>query len=233
MKTDTPTPGAPAKTRYPMPFTRVELCVFSLEDGELKVLLAKRASEPHEGRWALPGGVLRIDLDDGLEAACQRVAQERLGTRLAGVQLQAALGGPRRDPRAPWALSLIYRTAVQADQIAVAPGKRVSELRWAAASQAAADRRLAFDHAKIIEQAIATLRSGVSNLHFAPGLLPESFTLGELQAASEAVLGHALDKSSFRRRVDAAGVVQLIEGEMRTGAFRPAQLYALSVKANS
>jgi 8-oxo-dGTP diphosphatase len=228
MKTDTPTPGALAKKRYPMPFTRVELCVFSLADGELRVLLAKRASEPHEGRWALPGGVLRIDLDEDLEAACQRVAQERLGTWLAGVQLQAALGGPKRDPRAPWALSLIYRTAVQADQIAVAPGKRVSELRWTAAVQAATDRRLAFDHAAMIAQSIESLRTEVRSFLFPPALLPEAFTLGEFQASSEWILGHSLDKSSFRRKVEAAEIVEPIEGMMKTGAFRPAQMYRLS-----
>ena len=222
--------GAPAP-RYPMPFTRVELCVFCVEEGELRVLLARRASEPFQGRWALPGGVLRIDLDESLEAACQRVAGERLGTQLAGTQLQAALGGKDRDPRAPWALSLVYRAAVLADQVLVSPGKRISDLRWTLAAQAAADRRLAFDHARIVAQALASLRSEVDGLRFPPGLLPEAFTLGELQAASEVVLGHALDKSSFRRRIDAAGLVEPIDGAMRTGAFRPAQLYRLAKKS--
>lgn len=221
----------PGKPRYPMPFTRVELCVFSVAEGGLRVLLARRAADPFQGRWALPGGVLRIDLDESLEAACQRVAGERLGTQLAGMQLHAAQGGKDRDPRAPWALSLVYRTAVLLEQVSVVPGKRVSDLRWTEATQAAGDRRLAFDHALIVAQALASLRREVDDLRFPPGLLPEAFTLGELQAASEVVLGHALDKSSFRRRVDAAGVVAPIDGAMRTGAFRPAQMYRLTPKS--
>ena len=68
----------------------------------------------------------------------------------------------------------------------------------------------------------------MSELRFAPGLLEEPFTLGELQAASEAVLGRALDKSSFRRKIDVAAVVEPVEGAMRTGAFRPAQLFRLA-----
>lgn len=211
-----------------MPFTRMELCVFSLVEGELQVLQALRAGEPFKGRWALPGGVLRIDLDADLGAACQRVAQERLGIDLPGARLQTAVGGKDRDPRAPWALSIVFRSAVLAGQVPVSPGKRVSELRWTPATQATADRRLAFDHAQIISQALESLRAEVSDLRFAPGLLQEPFTLGELQAASEVVLGRGLDKASFRRKIDVAGVVEPVEGEMRTGAFRPAQLYRMA-----
>ena len=58
--------------RHPMPFTRLEIAVMSLVDGELQVLLARRAEAPYAGRWALPGGVLRIDLDASLDAAARR-----------------------------------------------------------------------------------------------------------------------------------------------------------------
>ncbi|MCU0837041.1 MAG: NUDIX domain-containing protein [Chromatiaceae bacterium] len=60
--------------QYPMPFTRVEIAVLSVVDGRLCVLLARRAEEPHAGKWALPGGVLRIDLDGSLDAAAQRAS---------------------------------------------------------------------------------------------------------------------------------------------------------------
>lgn len=218
-------PSLPAQ--YPMPFTRVELCVFSILDGELQVLQARREGAPFQGRWALPGGVLRIDLDADLVAACQRVARERLGTELPGVELQTAVGAKDRDPRAPWALSIVFRSAVLAGDVPLSPGKRVSELRWTPASQAIADQRLAFDHAQIIRQALESLRAEVSDLRFAPGLLEEPFTLGELQAASEVVLQRELDKASFRRKIDVAAVVEPVEGALRTGAFRPAQLYLL------
>ena len=214
-----------------MPFVRIELAVMAVTDGRLDVLLGRRTGPPHEGRWALPGGVLRIDLDADLDAACQRVASERLGIELPNPLQLETRGGRSRDPRAPWALSIVYRSVTLADGLQVAPGKRLSGLKWVDAEAAAADSSLALDHASLIAHAIEALRAEVGALVFPPGLLPGTFTLGELQAASEAVLGRPLDKSSFRRRLDAARCVEAVEGEMRTGAFRPAQLYRLAAAA--
>lgn len=218
-------PTSDKKSVHPMPFVRMELAVLTVNEGELDVLLARRAEAPFAGRWALPGGVLRIDLDLDLGAASQRVARERLGVELPGASQLAAVGGRSRDPRAPWALSVVYRCTTTPDQLALQPGKRVNQLRWVKASAAAADDKLAFDHGRIIEQAVVSLRQDVENLKLPMGLMTEPFTLGELQATCEAVLGRTLDKSSFRRRVDAAGCVEMIRGEMRAGPFRPAQLY--------
>lgn len=211
-----------------MPFVRIELAAFAVVDGGLQVLLGRRAEAPYAGRWALPGGVLRIDLDADLDAACQRVAQERLGVGLPGATQLMAVGGKSRDSRAPWALSVVYRCTTSAAQLAAVPGKRMAELKWVDAESAAADARLAFDHATLVEQAVQQLRAEVAMLKFPAGMLDESFTLGELQAASEVVLGHPLDKSSFRRRLDSAGVVQPIPGELRTGPNRPAQVFRLA-----
>jgi 8-oxo-dGTP diphosphatase len=216
----------PGRPTHPMPFTRVELAVFAVEAGQLQVLLGQRAEAPFKGRWALPGGVLRIDKDADLDAACQRVALERLGVALPGPSLVTAVGGRRRDPRAPWALSVVYRAMVRPAALGAVAGKRLAELRWRPAEEAVA-AQLAFDHASLAQRAVEQLRSEVADLHFPTGLMDEGFTLGELQAASEAVLGKVLDKSSFRRRLDAAGVVEPVAGEMRAGPNRPAQVYRL------
>jgi hypothetical protein len=112
-----------------------------------------------------------------------------------------------------------------ADALQPHAGKRLESLKWVKAEEAAADTGLAFDHAMLVAEAVRGLRAEVQDLRFPQGLLPEPFTLGELQAASEAVLARPLDKSSFRRRLEAAGVVKSVEGAMRTGAFRPAQLF--------
>ncbi len=215
-------------TRHPMPFVRIEIAVMAVADGALRVLLGQRAEEPFAGQWALPGGVLRIDLDEDLDAACRRVMTERLGHEFPGATQLCAVGARDRDPRAPWALSVVYRCMVLADALAPMPGKRLEALRWADAPAAAGDPALAFDHRHLIGMTLQRLRSDVEALGFPPGLLAEPFTLGELQAACETVLGRALDKSSFRRKLDASGVVEAAPGQMRTGAFRPAQLYALT-----
>jgi 8-oxo-dGTP diphosphatase len=227
MTTDSGPADRTAPKRYPMPFTRIEVAVFSVIEGQLRVLLGLRAEEPYAGHWALPGGVLRIDIDDDLDAACQRVAVERLGVRLPGPGQVATVGGRHRDSRAPWALSVVYRAMVGPGSLGEAAGKRMTELRWEDAAKAY-EAALAFDHAALVRHAVEQLRAQVRALQFPAGLVDEDFTLGELQAASEAVLGHALDKSSFRRRLDSAGSVIATVGAQRLGANRPAQLFRLA-----
>ena len=215
----------PPSRAYPMPFTRIELAVLSIVDGTLAVLLGKRVQAPHKGKWALPGGVLRIDLDADLPAAAQRVASERLGVRVPFLRLLTAVGSRSRDPRAPWGLAIVYRALVPLDAFDPKAGKRLEDLRWVPVDEAAADARLAFDHAELVRGAAEVTRAEIDRLDLPFGFLPEKFTLGELQGTCEALLGRHLDKSSFRRRLDEKGVLLPVRGEMRTGAFRPAQLY--------
>lgn len=217
-----------AVRQHPMPFTRLELCAFSLMEGRLALLLARRAGEPHKGKWALPGGVLRVDLDSSLEMAAQRVARERLGMELPYIRQQCAVGGSDRDPRARWTLSIVYRAFTSPEHFHPRSGKRIEELQWRAAGEACADKSLAFDHAEIVAASTAALRGEVERLEFPRELLPAQFTLGELQAFSEQVLGRPLDKSSFRRKLDARGVVEPVAGAMRRGANRPAQLFRIT-----
>lgn len=208
-----------------MPFTRIELCVFGIVDGDLAVVLGRREEAPAQGRWALPGGVLRTDLDKSLEAAALRVGQERLGVELPHLRQQQAIGGPSRDPRAPWALSIVYRSLVDATGVDIQPGKRLDALRWAPVAEAGEDRSLAFDHATLIRDAAAELQAEVERLDFPDGFLPATFTLAELQQRCEEVLGRKLDKSSFRRRIADRGCVAPVKGEFRGGANRPAQVF--------
>ncbi len=214
-----------ALKRHPMPFTRIEICVASIMDGVLSVLMAKREQAPYAGRWALPGGVVRIDLDEDLEAAAQRVAEERLKTPLPFLRQLCAVGGMARDPRAPWALSIVYRGLLPEGAFEPKAGKRIEALQWHPVEKLILDPKLAFDHGRLIQQAIAVTRAEIEALNLPFGFLPEPFTLGELQALCEVILGRRLDKSSFRRRLDERQLIEPVPGEMRTGPFRPAQLF--------
>lgn len=213
---------------YEMPFTRLELAVLSLVDGRLAVLLGKRTQAPHAGRWALPGGVLRIDLDDDLEHAVQRTARERLGSELPFVRQLTTVGKKARDPRAPWSLAIVYRAMLPQDTFDPVAGKRLEALRWVSADEAAVDTQLAFDHAQLVQRAVDVTRTEAEQLVLPGGFLPASFTLGELQATCEQILGRPLDKSSFRRKLSDRDLVEPVLGEMRGGANRPAQVYRWS-----
>lgn len=208
-----------------MPFVRMELAVLSVVGDGLAVLLGKRTQAPHAGKWALPGGVLRIDLDRDLDDAAQRVARERLGTEVPYLRQLRAVGSAKRDARAPWALSIAYRALLPVESIDAIAGKRLEAIRWCSVDEAMSDSKLAFDHAGLIRSAAMETRAEIERLDLPFGFLPEKFTLGELQVCCEAILGRNLDKSSFRRRLDERDLVEPVPGEMRTGAFRPAQLY--------
>lgn len=216
------------ESRYPMPFTRLEIALLGVVEGRLQVLLARREQAPYAGRWALPGGVLRIDLDRTLDDAARRVMHERLGLSLPFLRQLCAIGGPTRDPRAPWALSLVYRALVRSEQLQPLAGKRIAGLTWRLVEDAIEDRSLAFDHAGLIAQAAKATREEINRLELPAGLLSNAFTLAELQSTCEQVLGRKLDKSSFRRRIADQRLVVPIEGAMKRGANRPAQVYALA-----
>jgi 8-oxo-dGTP diphosphatase len=214
----------PAKV-HPMPFCRVEIAILSVVDDQLSVLLAKRAEAPYIGRWGLPGGVIRIDLDEDIEAAVRRVARERLEVELPFLRQLCAVGGVSRDPRSKWGLSIVYRGLLPAEAFDPKAGKRIEALAWRPVEDVMVDSKLAFDHAQLVAQAVTATRAEIDHLELPFEFLPEQFTLGELQATCEQILGRRLDKSSFRRKLDERKLVVSIEGEMRTGAFRPAQLY--------
>lgn len=150
---------------------------------------------------------------------------ERLHVDVPFLRQLRATGGPRRDPRAAWTLSIAYRALLPIEALTPSPGKRLEALQWCPADAAASDRALAFDHASLIRVAMETTRAEIDRLELPFDLLPERFTLGELQACCVAILGRRLDKSSFRRRLDERRLLAPLPGQMRSGAFRPAQLY--------
>ena len=212
-----------------MPFTRLEIAVVSLVGGVLQVLLARRAEPPHAGRWALPGGVLRIDVDASLDAAARRVMKERLDLDRPVLRQLCAAGGPTRDPRAPWALSVVYRSLVSVERLEPLAGKRIEALDWRPVEAAMADRTLAFDHAALISRTILSIREEVDAFVLPFELLPAQFTLSELQSTCERVLGRRFDKSSFRRKLADQDRLDVVAGAFQSGPHRPAQLYTLAL----
>ena len=212
--------------KYPMPFTRVELCVLSVVDGRLSALLIKRSEDPYKGQWALPGGVLRIDLDESLDQAAQRVAKERLGTGLPYVRQQCATGSRDRDPRSPWTLAVVYRALLMSGDINPVAGKRVDAWTWMPLEDVEVTA-LAFDHRLMVHQCVAALREDVDRMNLPFQAFPECFSLGELQQYCEALLDRPLDKSSFRRKLDVRSLVEPVQGQTRGGPNRPAQLFRM------
>jgi 8-oxo-dGTP diphosphatase len=194
----------------------VDVVVFGIagghEDPEL-VVLAMRRGGHDSGVWALPGGLVRDDED--LETAARRWLQHRGGlSAVRHLEQLATFGAPDRDSRGR-VVSVSYLALVP-----TAPPGALDTSWWPATRPPP----LAYDHSAILGSAIERLRAKLAYSNVAFGLLPDVFTLRELQSVYEAVLGRELDKRNFRKKVIALGMLEAGAGQRR-GSHRPAQLY--------
>jgi len=203
------------------PLVVVDVTLFSVDESGLRVLLVKRALEPQQGLWALPGGVLKPDQDADLEAAARRVLRNKIGVDVSHLEEIRTFSGPERDARG-WSIAVLFCALLPRDQVQAVIRNKVDALEWAEASKPR--HRLAFDHSKQLAAALHMLRDKVDRHALPLHLMPEKFTLTALQRTCEAILDRSLDKAVFRRRLK--GSTDLIEtDEYERGLQRPAQLY--------
>lgn len=209
---------------YPRPFATVDLVILALDGDRLDVLLTRRATEPFAGEWALPGGFVHAGGDRDLEATAVRVLRDKTGVEAPYLEQVQTVGSATRDPRG-WSVSILYMALIPADRAEPKAGLNTSEVGWFAAE--GSGQKLAFDHADLLARALHRLRSKVEYSTLPAHLLPEAFTLSELQQVYERLLGRPLEKSAFRKRMAEADFVEPLAGQMRHASNRPAQLYRL------
>jgi len=207
----------PAETLPPVICT-VDVVLLTLRDDALHVVLHKRDREPFLGALALPGGYVHPQEDQGTEDAAVRVLRDKAGLESPYLEQLATFSGPGRDPRG-WSVSVAYCALVPSGLVPVdAPQLRVMPVDRLPA--------LPFDHKSIVDQAVARVRVKSQYSSLPVHLCGERFTLPQLQAVYEAVLGEPVNKVSFRRKMDELGMLEPIAGEQELGrANRPAQLY--------
>ena len=203
------------------PIVTVDVALFSLQDSALSVALLPRDREPYAGRPALIGGWIHVDEDAEAAATAARVLREKAGLEVPYLEQLYTFSGPVRDPRG-WSVSIAFIALVPPETLAEAGHP---ELR---ATPVEALPPLPFDHTEIVETAGRRLRGKATYSSLPAFLLPQHFTLAELHAVYQQVIGTRLDRASFRRKIMDQGVVEPVEGQQRTGHFRPAQLYRLS-----
>ena len=203
---------------YPRPSVTVDVIIFTLRGNDLQVLLIKRGHPPFEGMWAIPGGF--VGIDESLEEAALRELEEETGVRDVYLEQLYTFGDPDRDPRGR-VITVAYFALMPAHAVQPRAGDDAAEARWWSVYDLPP---LAFDHADILAYALQRLRYKLEYTAVGFELLSEAFTLSELQAAYEVILGEKLDKRNFRRKILSAGVIEET-GAYRTGEGRPAKLY--------
>ena len=208
----------PRKPDFPAPIATVDVVLLTLRAGLLSVGLIRREQEPFAGVAALPGGYVHVPEDATLEASAARILRDKAKVDCRFLEQLGTFSGAARDPRG-WSLTVAYFALMpEADLVAAEASLSLHPVDDLPP--------LAFDHAAIIEASVVRLRGKSSYSALPAFLLPPLFTLTELHAVYQQVLGTRLDPASFRRKILDQEIVEEADTR-RIGAHRPASLYRL------
>jgi 8-oxo-dGTP diphosphatase len=224
MSTETPSGYDPRD--FPSFAVTVDIVILTMADGVLNALLVRRGEDPYRGMWAIPGGFKRPD--ETLHEAARRELSEETGVDVPGLLTQfGAYGDPGRDPRTN-VVTVAY-VAVLRDVGAIAAGTDAEHAALVPAADLLEERvELAFDHLRIVRDAVDRVRVELEVSGIATAFVGTTFTLAELRAVYEALWGVQLDAANFRRSL--VGEDGWVVPTGRTarpgrGGGRPAELY--------
>ena len=201
----------------------VDLLVFTIEEDRLKILTIRRQYPPFEGQRALPGVFVRDD--ETLDQAAQRGLREETGLEDIYFEQLYTWGAPDRDPRRR-VISVSYLALVDAKRLrGFGPGLRTTGAELADVQELLTAEDLAFDHRQIIACGRERLAGKVEYTPIAFSLVPEEFTLPQLQRVYELLLGKPLYKANFRKKI--APLVEETDRSTSGDAHRPSKFYRL------
>lgn len=207
----------PYTYEYPHPAVTVDVILFAMHEGALKVLLIQRKSDPHAGKWAIPGGFVEIDED--LATAARRELNEETGLTVGLVEQLHTFGTPKRDPRER-VITVAYYALVRLDEHAVRPASDARDARWFPVNRLP---KLAFDHDKILDMAVCRLQNKAMHAPVVFDLLPETFELADVRRAFEAVLGGKVNERNLRRQLMEGALVRPVARKRNQFRFEARQ----------
>ena len=199
--------------------------MFGLDDEDLKVLLIERDLPPFEGQWALPGGFVRVD--ESLDDAALRELEEETGLKKVFLEQLYTVGDLDRDPRER-VVTVTYYALVRLSSHKVKAATDARQALWFAIDDVP---KLAFDHQKIMTMAHERLRGKVRYQPIGFELLPQKFTLRQLQHLYEVILDRELDKRNFRKKILGMEILEELDELETDVAHRAARLYRFDKKA--
>lgn len=185
---------------YPRPAVTTDCVIFGYDGKELKVLLIERGIEPFKGCWAFPGGFLNMD-EDAL-AGARRELKEETGLEDAFIEQFHTFSEPGRDPRGR-VITIAHYALVKIQE--VEGGDDAAQARWFSIGEVPP---LAFDHDRILRMAMSRLKE---RIHFEPvgfELLPDVFTMPQLQNLYESILEVHFDRRNFASKMLKLGILE-------------------------
>ena len=206
--------------KYPRPSVTTDCVIFGFDGNSLKVLLIERGIEPFKGQWAFPGGFLNPE--ETAEEGALRELREETGLEAAYIDQFHTYTDPKRDPR-DRVITIAYYALVRIQE--VKGGDDAAKARWFSLDEVP---QLAFDHDRILRDAMKELRE---RIHFEPigfELLPEKFTMKDLQMMYEAILDVKFDKRNFSKKMMHYELLNQLDETVWPTAKREAVLYSFN-----
>jgi 8-oxo-dGTP diphosphatase len=203
----------------------IDNLIFGLDQDQLKILLVKQTDPMHQGKWALPGGWIRYD--ENLRDAAYRLLEELTGVKQLYLEQLKTFGRVDRFP-SERVVTVAYYALVSADNYLLVAGQSAADVNWQNANDLP---ELIYDHAEIVEHGIKFLRHQVCHQPVGFNLLPEKFTLLQLQALYEAILNAKLDKPNFRRKILKMNLLAPCNEKQQGVPHRAASLYRFDSQA--
>ncbi|MBQ0119793.1 MAG: NUDIX hydrolase [Bacteroidales bacterium] len=208
--------------KYPHPAVTTDCVIFGYDavNGTLKVLLIERGIDPHKGKWALPGGF--INPSETTDECARRELKEETGLSDAFLEQFRSYSTPDRDPRER-VITIAYLALVRMQD--VVGGDDAASARWFDINDVPS---LAFDHKDILWDAREYLRV---RIHFKPigfDLLPEKFTMRQLQTLYEAILGVQFDRRNFAKKMLHFDMLTQLDEKANPSHKREAILYSFN-----
>lgn len=203
--------------KYPHPALTTDCVIFGFDGTKLQVLLVKRGINPYKDQWALPGGFVRED--ETCEQCAERELKEETGLTATFMEQFHVYSEPKRDPRER-VVTIAFYALVQIQE--VNGGDDAAEAAWFTIDKVPS---LAFDHDKIFRMALNTLRE---RIHFKPigfELMPEKFTLKQLQNLYEAILNVTFDRSNFSKKMHHLNMLIQLDEKVWPTPKREANLF--------
>lgn len=207
------------RDEFTRPALTVDVVVFAFDQADLRVMLIQRDLKPFEGRWALPGGFVRVD--ETVDDAARRELREETGLQDIYLEQLYTFGDLRRDPRER-VVTVAYYALVSVEGHQVQASTDARNAAWFSVTDIPS---LAFDHQRIFSVARDRLQGKVCYQPIGFELLPKRFTLRQLQNLYEVILDRDLDKRNFRKKVLAMGIVKETNQIEQDVAHRAAKLY--------
>ena len=206
--------------KYPRPEVTTDCVIFGFDGQDMQVLLIERGLEPYKGKWAFPGGFLQMD--ETAEEGALRELKEETGLEAAYIDQLHTYSDPKRDPR-DRVITIAYYALVRIQE--VKGGDDAARAKWFPLDEVP---QLAFDHDRILRDAVKELKE---RIHFEPigfELLPEKFTMKDLQMLYEAILGVKFDRRNFSKKMMHYELLTQLDETVWPTAKREAVLYSFN-----